>query len=55
MTEYDFVMVDKEFVNRVINEKAQEGWTVQSVNRNPGATIVDVLLCRPEPIPWDAR
>lgn len=44
--EYSFFTVSSRKVNELLDREAVNGWTVHTINRNPGASIVDILLQR---------
>jgi hypothetical protein len=46
MVEYVYFSEDNGRITDVINTLSKQGWRVQWINRNRGATIVDVLMFR---------
>lgn len=44
---YRFVTVATDDANATLDRYANAGWTVHSINRNAGASIVDILFEQP--------
>jgi hypothetical protein len=41
---YWFVTVPQDEVNFVLGKHTTDGWRVHTINRNPGASMVDILF-----------